>query len=329
MSVAGLLLDYRGYSVILFAPLCALLAAVLEQPVHTLPFFSGIFMEKLAGFLKLYFPVFLTTGRTALTSRTSSSLRTTSSPPSSSWCAASARSCTRKVEPYLGRPLVYILIAPLPSRLLYGARKGRMGATIDKQRSFLLLLCNETQEVPFCAQKSARGRITDWTAGDGGGTISAPHVSSRCAGCLLRCPMCQSILISLPASADVGEICSLVGPFVPSTDAPYEMPDGEQVFVISDCQCGTSVGSLARPQRGDPHLADGPLREEGTNETALWFKLLTDILATGCTTSVGLATVWISDTDPQIRRSEEVKIDDVSDAFLLSLRDGVLYRFHH
>lgn len=50
---------YRGFSVILFAPLCALLAVFLTEPSHVLPFFSNIFMEKLVGFVKLYFPVFL------------------------------------------------------------------------------------------------------------------------------------------------------------------------------------------------------------------------------------------------------------------------------
>jgi H+/gluconate symporter-like permease len=50
---------YRGYSVILFAPICALLAVILIAPSHALPFFSGVFMEKMVGFIKSYFPVFL------------------------------------------------------------------------------------------------------------------------------------------------------------------------------------------------------------------------------------------------------------------------------
>jgi H+/gluconate symporter-like permease len=50
---------YRGFSVILFAPLAALLAVALTDPSHVLPFFSGIYMEKMVGFVKLYFPVFL------------------------------------------------------------------------------------------------------------------------------------------------------------------------------------------------------------------------------------------------------------------------------
>lgn len=50
---------YRGYSVILFAPLCALLAVILVAPSHALPFFSGVFMEKMVGFIKSYFAVFL------------------------------------------------------------------------------------------------------------------------------------------------------------------------------------------------------------------------------------------------------------------------------
>ncbi len=50
---------YKGFSVILFAPLCALLAVFLIDPANILPFYSGIFMEKMVGFIKLYFPVFL------------------------------------------------------------------------------------------------------------------------------------------------------------------------------------------------------------------------------------------------------------------------------
>jgi H+/gluconate symporter-like permease len=50
---------YRGYSVILFAPVAALAAVALTAPSLVLPYFSAIFMERLAGFVKLYFPVFL------------------------------------------------------------------------------------------------------------------------------------------------------------------------------------------------------------------------------------------------------------------------------
>ncbi|QKM51045.1 hypothetical protein B7760_05110 [Burkholderia glumae] len=50
---------YRGYSVILFAPIAALGAVLLTDPAAVAPVFSGIFMEKMVGFVKLYFPVFL------------------------------------------------------------------------------------------------------------------------------------------------------------------------------------------------------------------------------------------------------------------------------
>ena len=50
---------YRGFSVILFAPICALFAVLLTEPSYVLPFFSGVFMEKMVGFIKSYFPVFL------------------------------------------------------------------------------------------------------------------------------------------------------------------------------------------------------------------------------------------------------------------------------
>lgn len=50
---------YRGYSVILFAPVAALAAVLLTDPSLVAPMFTGLFMEKMVGFLKLYFPVFL------------------------------------------------------------------------------------------------------------------------------------------------------------------------------------------------------------------------------------------------------------------------------
>ena len=50
---------YRGYSVILFAPVAALLAVLFTDPALVLPMFSGVFMEKMVGFVKLYFPVFM------------------------------------------------------------------------------------------------------------------------------------------------------------------------------------------------------------------------------------------------------------------------------
>jgi H+/gluconate symporter-like permease len=50
---------YRGFSVILFAPIAALFAVLLTDPGYVMPFFSGIFMDKMVGFIKSYFPVFL------------------------------------------------------------------------------------------------------------------------------------------------------------------------------------------------------------------------------------------------------------------------------
>ena len=61
LAALGLLMfvAYRGYSVILFAPICALLAVLLTVPIDVAPAYTSIFMEKLAGFVKLYFPVFM------------------------------------------------------------------------------------------------------------------------------------------------------------------------------------------------------------------------------------------------------------------------------
>ncbi|MDD5261988.1 MAG: GntP family permease [Methylacidiphilales bacterium] len=50
---------YRGFSVILFAPVAALMAVFLTDTSAVPPLFTGLFMEKTAGFIKLYLPVFL------------------------------------------------------------------------------------------------------------------------------------------------------------------------------------------------------------------------------------------------------------------------------
>ena len=50
---------YRGHSVILFAPVAALGAVLLIDPTLVAPMFTGLFMDRMVGFLKLYFPVFL------------------------------------------------------------------------------------------------------------------------------------------------------------------------------------------------------------------------------------------------------------------------------
>jgi len=50
---------YRGYSVILFAPIAALGAVLLTDPSLVPPVFSSVFMEKTVGFVKNYFPVFM------------------------------------------------------------------------------------------------------------------------------------------------------------------------------------------------------------------------------------------------------------------------------
>ncbi|GLQ91166.1 GntP family permease [Dyella acidisoli] len=54
-----MLAAYRGYSVILFAPIAALGAVLLTDPTLVAPMFTGLFMDKMVGFLKLYFPVFM------------------------------------------------------------------------------------------------------------------------------------------------------------------------------------------------------------------------------------------------------------------------------
>jgi H+/gluconate symporter-like permease len=54
-----ILVAYRGYSVILFAPVAALGAVLLTMPGAVLPAYTAIFMDSLAAFVKNYFPVFM------------------------------------------------------------------------------------------------------------------------------------------------------------------------------------------------------------------------------------------------------------------------------
>ena len=50
---------YRGFSVILFAPVAAMGAVLLTDPAAVPAAFSGVFMESMVGFVKNYFPVFM------------------------------------------------------------------------------------------------------------------------------------------------------------------------------------------------------------------------------------------------------------------------------
>jgi H+/gluconate symporter-like permease len=50
---------YRGFSVILFAPIAALGAVLLTDPKAVLPIYSGLFMDRMVVFVRLYFPAFM------------------------------------------------------------------------------------------------------------------------------------------------------------------------------------------------------------------------------------------------------------------------------
>lgn len=54
-----MLVAYRGFSVIIFAPVAALGAVLFTDPSLVPAMFTSVFMDKMAGFIKLYFPVFL------------------------------------------------------------------------------------------------------------------------------------------------------------------------------------------------------------------------------------------------------------------------------
>lgn len=50
---------YKGYSVILIAPIAALIAVLFIDPLNILPYYTGIFLPKMVEFIANYFPVFL------------------------------------------------------------------------------------------------------------------------------------------------------------------------------------------------------------------------------------------------------------------------------
>ncbi|MBI6567534.1 GntP family permease [Pseudomonas synxantha] len=50
---------YRGYSVIIFAPIAALGAILLTEPSAVAPAYFSVFLEKMAAFIKSFLPVFL------------------------------------------------------------------------------------------------------------------------------------------------------------------------------------------------------------------------------------------------------------------------------
>ena len=58
--VSLMVVAYRGLSVILLAPVCALMAvAVTLGPQEVLPYYSDVFMTRMVAFVRLYFPVLL------------------------------------------------------------------------------------------------------------------------------------------------------------------------------------------------------------------------------------------------------------------------------
>lgn len=57
--VALMLFAYRGYSVLLLAPACALLAVLFSPEVPLLASYTQVFMKALGGFVIAFFPIFL------------------------------------------------------------------------------------------------------------------------------------------------------------------------------------------------------------------------------------------------------------------------------
>ncbi|MCL1915172.1 MAG: GntP family permease [Desulfovibrionaceae bacterium] len=56
---ALMVVAYRGYSVIIFAPIVALAAVFFSEPLSVLPAYTNLFMTGLSNFVRLYFPFFM------------------------------------------------------------------------------------------------------------------------------------------------------------------------------------------------------------------------------------------------------------------------------
>lgn len=54
-----IVIAYRGFSVILFAPIAAMIPLLLTSPADIPQIFTGLYLEKAASFVKLYFPIFM------------------------------------------------------------------------------------------------------------------------------------------------------------------------------------------------------------------------------------------------------------------------------
>lgn len=54
-----MLAAYRGYSVILFAPIAAMVAVFFTAPAQVPPMFTGLFMDRMVVFVKNFLPVFV------------------------------------------------------------------------------------------------------------------------------------------------------------------------------------------------------------------------------------------------------------------------------
>jgi len=50
---------YRGLSIVMFAPVAAMIPVLLMDPSHVPQVFSGVYMERMVVFVKNYFPVFM------------------------------------------------------------------------------------------------------------------------------------------------------------------------------------------------------------------------------------------------------------------------------
>ena len=60
LALAALMtVAYRGYSVIIFAPIVALTAVLFFEPLDILPAYTNLFMLRTSEFVRNYFPLFV------------------------------------------------------------------------------------------------------------------------------------------------------------------------------------------------------------------------------------------------------------------------------
>lgn len=186
--------------------------------------------------------------------------------------------------------------------------------------------------------------------------------------------MCHVITATLPSSADAAAVVARLAvggrAFVVVSNAVIAAQiDPGDVYLVTagkPCDCGTSIGALARADGGDADCDTGreveKLRRRGWSETKIrrwqsdvehsrdrrqrehhvralrgahdaqqWVELLGDVLGSGETSRIGLLLHWyrgsVESERIELRGREQVVITEANPELLMLMDDDVLYEF--